>query len=191
MEKADQRVEGLAKERVLPADARQHGGKLGEHERAAQGNDAAGEDANIYRAQRSATSQPFGMPIALTQVNTMANEFDPSLSSDALTLFFGSDRVSGEGRHLYVSTRTSRQVHDQLAGHVASDQRLGQCPQLEHRSVKLGELRGDAGDLIGTSAGPERGPPRSSSKNGVNSRRGSYQTTTPRRVSLSASCLAK
>lgn len=72
------------------------------------GNLTGAPEANIYRAQRSATSQPFGMPIALTQVNTMANEFDPSLSSGELTLFFGSDRVSGEGRHLYVSTRASR-----------------------------------------------------------------------------------
>lgn len=72
------------------------------------GNLVGGPDGNIYKAQRSTTSEPFGAPIALTQVNTAANEFDPSVSNDGLMLFFGSERVSGEGRHLYVSTRTSR-----------------------------------------------------------------------------------
>src|SRR5262249_36361929 len=65
-------------------------------------------DSNIYRAQRNTTSQPFGAPIALSQVNTAANEYDPSVSGDGLMLFFASDRVSGEGNHLYVSARTSR-----------------------------------------------------------------------------------
>jgi Tol biopolymer transport system component len=72
------------------------------------GSLAGASGSNIYRAQRSTTSRPFGAPIALAQVDTAAGEFDPSVSSDGLMLFFGSDRVSGESRHLYVSTRTSR-----------------------------------------------------------------------------------
>lgn len=63
---------------------------------------------NINMAQRSTKSEPFGAPIALSNVNTSANEYGPSVSSDGLMLFFASDRVSGEGYHIYVSTRTSR-----------------------------------------------------------------------------------
>lgn len=62
-------------------------------------------DADIYRAQRSTSGQPFGAPVALS---ITANESNPSVSSDGLTLLFESSRVSGEGTHLYVSTRTSR-----------------------------------------------------------------------------------
>jgi Tol biopolymer transport system component len=67
-----------------------------------------GMDANIYSAQRSTISQAFGAPIALTRVNTAANDYDPDVSNDGLMLLFESNRVSGEGVHLYVSTRTSR-----------------------------------------------------------------------------------
>lgn len=67
-----------------------------------------GMNVNIYTAQRSTTSRPFDAPIALTKVNTAADDGNPSLSSDGLMLFFESNRVSGEGYHLYVSVRTSR-----------------------------------------------------------------------------------
>lgn len=67
-----------------------------------------GTDYNIYRAQRSIIGEPFGAPIPLTQLNTAAPDENASLSSDGLMLFFESVRVSGEGYHLYVSTRTSR-----------------------------------------------------------------------------------
>jgi Tol biopolymer transport system component len=62
--------------------------------------------ADIYRAQRSTTSQPFGAPMTLTQVDTAAGELNPSVSSDGLKLFFES--YLGPGVHLYMSTRTSR-----------------------------------------------------------------------------------
>lgn len=65
-------------------------------------------DNNLYRAQRSVAGQPFGAPIALTQVNSTADDSNPNVSSDGLVLFFESTRVSGQGIHLYVSTRTSR-----------------------------------------------------------------------------------
>jgi hypothetical protein len=65
-------------------------------------------EPNIYRAQRSTISQPFGAPIDLTQVNSAGASSTPSVSSDGLMLFFESLRISGEGSHLYGSTRTSR-----------------------------------------------------------------------------------
>jgi Tol biopolymer transport system component len=65
-------------------------------------------NVNLYWAQRSTISEPFGAPLALTQVNTAVGEYNPSVSSDGLMLFFESPRVSGQGLHLYITTRTSR-----------------------------------------------------------------------------------
>jgi hypothetical protein len=75
---------------------------------------------NVYRAQRSTTSEPFGAPIALSSVNTAANEDTPGVSSDGLMLFFSSNRVSGQGYELYVSTRTSRAVEFNAPSQVAN-----------------------------------------------------------------------
>jgi len=65
---------------------------------------------NIVRSERTTSSSnaPFGAPIALAGVNTTMTEAIPSISGDGLMLVFVSDRVSNEGFHLYVSTRTSR-----------------------------------------------------------------------------------
>jgi len=70
-----------------------------------------GGDANavdLFRAQRSRVSDAFGAPASLSGVNSAANEYNPTVSSDGFTLFFESDRVSGEAGHLYVSTRSAR-----------------------------------------------------------------------------------
>lgn len=69
---------------------------------------AGASSSTIYRAQRSTISQPFGLPVPLTSLHMTAGEYDPSVSSDALTLYFQSPRVPNQGDHLYVSTRTSR-----------------------------------------------------------------------------------
>lgn len=74
----------------------------------------------IYRAQRSTASESFGAPIALSSVNTTANEDGPSVSSDGIMLFFSSNRVSGQGYELYVSTRTSRVVEFDISTQVAN-----------------------------------------------------------------------
>lgn len=61
---------------------------------------------DIYRAQRSSLGEPFGPPVAVAPVNTTANEFNPSISSDGLILFFESPR--DQGSRLYAATRSSR-----------------------------------------------------------------------------------
>jgi Tol biopolymer transport system component len=55
-------------------------------------------------------TQPFGIPTLLegTDINTTANEGTPRLSPDQLTLYFWSDRSTGDSAaidHLYVATR--------------------------------------------------------------------------------------
>src|SRR5262249_55225638 len=62
----------------------------------------------IYRTQRSSATQPFNVPSPVTSVNATGADTDASVTSDGLTLFFASPRVSGEGQHIYVSTRVSR-----------------------------------------------------------------------------------
>ena len=73
-------------------------------------NGVLGSDTayTIYRAQRDTTSQPFGPPLALTRLHTAAGEYDPTVTSDGLNLFFRSSLVATEGLHLYVSVRDSR-----------------------------------------------------------------------------------
>jgi Tol biopolymer transport system component len=66
-------------------------------------------ERDIYLATRSTTSAPFGSVTNLgPTVNTSANERSPSLSPDALSLFFSSDRPGGFGfGDLWMSNRDS------------------------------------------------------------------------------------
>lgn len=61
-------------------------------------------DYDLYIATRSSRSDPFGAPVAITQVNSTETEGNPSISSDGLSLYFDSSRVGGS---LYVATRTA------------------------------------------------------------------------------------
>ena len=64
---------------------------------------------DIYVATRTTKDDPWGEPVNLgSPVNSYANDFFPSISSDGLSLYFGSGRVDGFGiDDLYVSTRAS------------------------------------------------------------------------------------
>lgn len=66
----------------------------------AQGND-------IYSATRASTSDPWSTPVNLgPNVNSPASETRPSLSWDGTSLYFGSNRVGGEGdSDHYLTTR--------------------------------------------------------------------------------------
>jgi len=86
----------------------------------ASGNDGGTADPNLHRAQRTSVDQPFGAAIALPRVNTTAAEYDPSVSSDGLTLFFESNRVAGEGYHLYMSTRLSHAAEFETPAELAN-----------------------------------------------------------------------
>jgi len=61
----------------------------------------------LYTAQRSSIAQGFGAATAITALNSAAGEYDPSPSGDGLTIVFTSDRVAGEGLHLFVASRSS------------------------------------------------------------------------------------
>lgn len=62
---------------------------------------------DIWSASRASTADPFDAPVNLgAAVNSDASETRPSLSWDGTTLYFGSNRVGGDGdSDHYVSTR--------------------------------------------------------------------------------------
>jgi hypothetical protein len=66
---------------------------------------ANSSDSDLYIASRSSTSTDFQTPTPITEENTTSNEYNPVLSSDALTMFFDSTRSSGV--HIWVTTRAT------------------------------------------------------------------------------------
>ena len=70
-------------------------------------NRAGGEgESDLWTAQRASRSDAFGVPVALSEINTAGDETGPSLSPDGLTLFFVSDDASGLGSEdIWMATR--------------------------------------------------------------------------------------
>ncbi len=63
---------------------------------------------HIYSVTRAATSDNFSAPpTELAIVNSTANDWDPTISSDGKTLMFGSQRNANDGNDLFIATRTS------------------------------------------------------------------------------------
>ncbi len=65
---------------------------------------AGSTDSDLYIANRASTSVGFGSATAMTSVNSTSQDYNPTLSSDGLTLFFDSTR---SGSHIWVATRSS------------------------------------------------------------------------------------
>ncbi len=64
-----------------------------------------GDNRDLYVAERSDRTAPFGQPRPLAMVNTSATEAWPSISPDGLTLFFESNR--GGPTRIYASARAT------------------------------------------------------------------------------------
>lgn len=69
--------------------------------------DSSPGNRDLYTASRGEPSERFGTPIALAPLNSSSSDAAANVSADGLTLLFHSNRVTGEGQHLYVATRTS------------------------------------------------------------------------------------
>jgi hypothetical protein len=80
----------------------------------------SGNPADLWVAHRSVLTEAFGTPTLITAQNSSSPDFDPAVSSDGLTLWFGSSRVANEGIHLYVATRTSTLAEFGAPGLVAT-----------------------------------------------------------------------
>jgi hypothetical protein len=63
--------------------------------------------ADLYVAHRATTTDAFGTPAPMMALNSSSQDYDPTVSSDGLTLWFDSNRVANQGYHLYVATRPS------------------------------------------------------------------------------------
>lgn len=67
-----------------------------------------GSNTDVWFARRSAAGDPFGSPEIVPVVNSDDRETSAAISSDGLTLWFGSDRPGGAGNvDIWVSERAS------------------------------------------------------------------------------------
>ena len=62
---------------------------------------------DLYVAQRATTAEPFSLPLALTDLNTSADERDPWLSPDGTSFYFSSDRSGSLQIYEVSATRLS------------------------------------------------------------------------------------
>jgi Tol biopolymer transport system component len=72
------------------------------------GNDIADAATDTVTSARCDRTKPFGAPVAITELNTTADDYTASLSPDELTIYFSSARPGGAGAtDMYSATRTS------------------------------------------------------------------------------------
>jgi hypothetical protein len=81
---------------------------------------ATAGDNDLYVASRASITSAFQNPAKLALPNSGANDFDPATSADDKSLWFSSFRATGEGQHLYLSTRASAQVEFGQAAKAAT-----------------------------------------------------------------------
>jgi hypothetical protein len=72
-------------------------------------SDRVSGNGDVWFATRAHATDPFGAPAPVTAVNTDGFETSSAISTDGLTLWFGSDRPGGAGANdVWVSTRANR-----------------------------------------------------------------------------------
>lgn len=65
---------------------------------------------DIYLATRATRANPFGTPVAVTELNSAADDSSPAPTSDQLTIVQSSTRASAGNVDIYVATRASTSV---------------------------------------------------------------------------------
>jgi hypothetical protein len=71
--------------------------------------DRVSGNGDVWFATRTSADAPFGTPAPVTAVNGASFETSSAISTDGLTLWFGSDRAGGVGANdIWVSQRASR-----------------------------------------------------------------------------------
>src|SRR5579871_3767033 len=71
--------------------------------------DRVSGNGDVWFATRPTATVPFGTPAPVTAVNTDSFETSSAISTDGLTLWFGSDRAGGVGANdIWVTQRASR-----------------------------------------------------------------------------------
>jgi hypothetical protein len=62
---------------------------------------------DLYVATRNSTSDDFGTPTAISELNTTDDEYDPFLLRDGVTMYFASTRDAGGRAHVFRAVRPS------------------------------------------------------------------------------------
>ena len=81
-------------------------GRFGFSDRQAD-RDAAIDSASISTDAGICHTGTFGNPVLLTTLATSSEEANPSISPDELTMYFSSNRVGGQQRAIWMTTRAS------------------------------------------------------------------------------------
>lgn len=63
---------------------------------------------DIWVAKRASTADPFGTPTLVTELASLSDDTTPEVSTDGLTMYFASDRLTAGDRDIYVTTRPDR-----------------------------------------------------------------------------------
>jgi hypothetical protein len=80
-----------------------------------------GGNGDLWFARRSNPSAAFGGPMTIAELNSDMFETSAAISSDGLTLWFGSDRAGGVGGiDVWVSTRANRNAPWSAPGNVVA-----------------------------------------------------------------------
>jgi hypothetical protein len=71
------------------------------------GGTATGTNGELYVTHRATRDEAFATPTLMAAENSPADEADPAVSADGLTLWFSSVRAANEANHIYIATRSS------------------------------------------------------------------------------------
>lgn len=69
---------------------------------------ARGGDHDIYTAKRATVADAWGTPVAVAELNTIANDENPHVSTDGLTMYLSSG--AGGDYNIYYASRPDRQT---------------------------------------------------------------------------------
>ncbi|HLK93598.1 MAG TPA: hypothetical protein VKZ18_27145 [Polyangia bacterium] len=106
-------------------------------------------DGDIWVAKRATTDAPFGTPALVDGVNTPSFETSSAISTDGLTLWFGSDRPGGLGAtDIWMSQRATRNdpwsTPLDLVGINSSAEDIPRPPGLHGTVMPMASARGAA-----------------------------------------------
>jgi hypothetical protein len=93
---------------------------------------------DIWVARRTLPTDPWGAGTLVTELSSPQNDEDPEVSVDGLTMYLCSDR-GGDGRHLYVSQRRTRDTPWEQPVRVdgLGSSTLDQAPAVDRAQVYL------------------------------------------------------
>jgi Tol biopolymer transport system component len=113
-------------------------------------SERAGAPTDIWRAERSAVTQPFGKPELMAELNSSGAETSPIVAADGLQCWFASDRPGGAGDlDVWLATRKRREdrwsVPHNLPELSSPGKDIPRAPGLRGSTMPLGSDRSSRG----------------------------------------------